>query len=91
MDPVTYRGEDCITMQSMLLYHYTEKGGACIYYKDVLPITKKNDITDLKECLVTEIIVDNKKYFFHAFVAHHAKIAINLVISAKILVYFLTI
>ena len=42
----------------------TKKGGVCIYYKDVLPLIKKDDITDLKECLVTEIIVDNEKCFF---------------------------
>ena len=42
----------------------TKKGGVCIHYKDFLPLIKKDDITDLKECLVTEIIVDNGKYFF---------------------------
>ena len=36
----------------------------CIYYKDCLPLIKKDYITDLKECLVTEIAVDNKKWFF---------------------------
>ena len=42
----------------------TKKGGFCIYYKDFLPLIKKDDITDLKECLVMEIIVDGKKCFF---------------------------
>ena len=37
-----------------------KKEGVCIYYKDFLPVIKKDDITDLKECLVT---VDNGKHF----------------------------
>ena len=42
----------------------TKKGSVCIYYKDFLPVIKKDDITDLKEYLVTEIIVDNEKCIF---------------------------
>ena len=42
----------------------TKKRGICICYKDFLPLIKKNDITDLKECLVTEITVDHEKCFF---------------------------
>ena len=42
----------------------TKKGGVCIYYKDFLPLLKKDDITDLKEVLLTEITVDNEKCFF---------------------------
>ena len=38
----------------------TKKGGVCIYYKDFLPLIKNDDIADLKNCLVTEIIVDNE-------------------------------
>ena len=36
-----------------------KKGGACIYYKDFLPLIKKDNFTDLKECLVMEITFDN--------------------------------
>ena len=43
----------------------TKKGVVCIYYKDFLPIMKKDDIIDLKECLVMGITVDNKKNFFY--------------------------
>ena len=43
----------------------TKKGGVCIYYKDFPSLIKKDDITDLKECFVTEIIVDNEKCFFY--------------------------
>ena len=41
-----------------------KKGGTRIYYKDFLALLKKDDITDLKECLVTEITVDNEKCFY---------------------------
>ena len=43
----------------------TKKGGVCIYYKDFPSLIQKDDITDLKECFVTEIIVDNEKCFFY--------------------------
>ena len=39
----------------------TKKGGVCVYYKDFLPLIRKYDITDLKECLVMEITVENEK------------------------------
>ena len=32
--------------------------------KDFLPLVKKDDIADLKECLLTEITVDNEICFF---------------------------
>ena len=39
----------------------TKKGGVCLYYKDFLLLIRKYDITDLKECLVMEITVENEK------------------------------
>ena len=33
----------------------TKRGGACIYYKDHLPIIKRNDLCQLHEFLVTEL------------------------------------
>ena len=42
----------------------TKSEGVCIYYKDCLPLIKKYYVTDLKECLVTEITVDNEKCSF---------------------------
>ena len=35
-----------------------------IYYKDFLPLIEKDNITDVKECLVTEKTVCNEKCFF---------------------------
>ena len=38
-----------------------KRGGVCLCYKEHLP--KRDDLSTLKECLVTEIRVD-KKFFF---------------------------
>ena len=40
-----------------------KRGGVCIYFKESLPLIRRNDSTNIKDCLVTEIIV-NKKCFF---------------------------
>ena len=42
----------------------TKRGGVCIYYKDHLPIIKRNDMCQLHECLVTELRTGGKKCFF---------------------------
>ena len=39
----------------------TKRGGACIYYKDHLPIIKRNDLCQLHEFLVTELKIGKKK------------------------------
>ena len=41
-----------------------KRGGVCIYYKDHLPIIKRNDLCQLHECLVTELRIGKKKCFF---------------------------
>ena len=41
------------------------RGGVCLYFKEHLPLIRRNDLSILQECLVTEIIVDNEKCFFH--------------------------
>ena len=41
-----------------------KRGGVCMYYKEHLPITKRDELWTLKECLVMEIIVGKKIFFF---------------------------
>ena len=41
----------------------TKRGGLCLYYKEHLPIIRRDDISILKECLVTEITVKNGRCF----------------------------
>ena len=42
----------------------SKRGGICLYFKEYLPLVRRNDLSILQECLVTEIIVNNEKYFF---------------------------
>ena len=41
-----------------------KRGGVCIYFKELLPLIRRNDLTNMKDCIVTEINVNNKKCFF---------------------------
>ena len=41
----------------------SKKGGACIYYKEHIPLIKRDDLCMLDECLVTEIRSQNEKCF----------------------------
>ena len=51
-----------------------KRGGVCMYYKEHLPIIKRDDLCSLKECLVKEIIVGKKKLFFCVYIDHQAKL-----------------
>ena len=39
-------------------------GGFCMYFKESLPLIRWNDLSNMKECLETEINVNNEKRFF---------------------------
>ena len=39
-------------------------GGVRIYFKESLPLIRRNDLTNIKDFLVTEINVNNEKLFF---------------------------
>ena len=38
-----------------------KRGGVCIYLKDTLPLIRRSDLSNMKECLVNGINVNNKK------------------------------
>ena len=40
-----------------------KKGGVCIYYKEHLPLTRRNDLSPLHECIVCELKVNRQKCF----------------------------
>ena len=42
----------------------SKRGGVCIYYKEHIPLIKRNDLCFLDNCLVTEIRSQNEKCFF---------------------------
>ena len=39
-------------------------GGVCLYFKESLPLIRRKDLTNIKDCLVTEINVNKEKCFF---------------------------
>ena len=41
-----------------------KRGGVCIYFKESLPLIRRNDLTNIKDCLVTEINLNSEKCFF---------------------------
>ena len=41
-----------------------KRGGVCTYFKESLPLIRRSDLSNMKEFLVTEINVNNKKCFF---------------------------
>ena len=40
-----------------------KRGGVCIYFKESLPLIRRNDLTNITDCLATEININNEKYF----------------------------
>ena len=48
-----------VTIRKMM-----KRGGVGLYVKDSLPSRDRSDLVTLPECIVTEIQIDRKKYFF---------------------------
>ena len=44
--------------------NYIKRGGVCIYFKESLSLIRQNDLTNIKDCLVTEISVNNEQCSF---------------------------
>ena len=52
---------------SLLRAHHPnniKRGRVCIYFKESLPLIRRNDLTNLKDCLVTETNGNDQKCFF---------------------------
>ena len=39
----------------------TKQGGVCMYYRNYLSITWRTDLSDLQQCLVTEVTVEKER------------------------------
>ena len=50
----------------------------CMHYKEHLSIINRDDLCSLKECLLTEIIVDKKRVFFRVCIDHQVRLKMNL-------------
>lgn len=44
--------------------NYIKRGGVCIYFKESLSLITQNGLTNIKDCLVTEISVNNEQCSF---------------------------
>ena len=40
-----------------------KRGDVCIFFKESLPLIRRNDLTNIEDCIVTEINVNNEKRF----------------------------
>ena len=41
----------------------SKKGGVCVYYKEHIPLVRRDDLCILSNCLVTKICLENEKCF----------------------------
>ena len=57
---IKLNGYDCIRCDHP---NDNKRGGVCMYYREHIPIVKRDDISPLQECLVTEVKVKGHKYF----------------------------
>ena len=55
-----------------------KRGGVCMYFKESLPLIRGNDLTKIKDCLVTEINVNNENCFLPVSPGHQVKVMISL-------------
>ena len=63
----------------------SKRGGVCIYYKEHIPLIKRNDICTLDNCLVTEIRLQGEKCFLTCIYRSPSQ---SLMIFFQNLVYF---
>ena len=50
-----------------------KRGGVFIYLTESLPLIRRNDLTNLKDCLVTQINVNNEKCFLTCLYRSHSQ------------------
>ena len=51
----------------------SKKGGVCVYYKEHIPLVRRDDLCTLSNCLVTEIRLENKKCFLICLYRSHSQ------------------
>ena len=68
-----------------------KRGGVCIYFKESLPLIRRNDLTNIKDCIVTEINVNNEKFFSPVSTGHQVKVMMSLNVFVLTLISFFLI
>ena len=66
----------------------SKRGGVCIYYKEHIPLIKRDDTCTLDNCLVTEIRSQGEKFFLFCIYRSQVRTMIILTISVQNLIYF---
>ena len=51
-----------------------KRGGVCMYFKEPLPLIRRSDLSNMKECFVTEINVNNERCFFTCLIGPQVKV-----------------
>ena len=51
--------------------------GVCIYFKEQLPLIKRNNLTNIKDCIVTEININNNKIFSHVSTGNQVNVMMS--------------
>ena len=64
--PVNYENINNIGYSLLRVDHpnIIKRGGVCLYSKESLPLIRRSGLSNMKECLVTEINANNKKCFY---------------------------
>ena len=78
LDSSISNDDETITIFYDQTIQVTEKRRHFMYYKEHLPIIKRDDFCTLKECLVMEIVVDKKSSFFRVCIDHQVRLKMNL-------------
>ena len=66
----------------------SKRGGICIYYKDHIPLIKRDNIFTLDNCLVTEIRSQGEKCFLTCIYRSQVRLMKSLKISVQNFIYF---
>ena len=68
-----------------------KRGGVRTYFKESLPLIRRNDLTNIKDCLVTEINVNKENVFSPVSTGHQVKFMMNLNVFVLTLISFFPI
>ena len=69
-EDIEIKGFNCDILRSDHLSDTRNPGGVCLYYKENIPIKRRNDLEIRDKTVVTEISLRCKKVFFMALYRH---------------------
>ena len=63
-----------------------KRGGVCMFYKDYLPVIRRDDLCALTECIVVESIRGQNLYFLLVIIDFQIKLLMNLRATVKVFI-----